>query len=174
MSLAFPLILAAAAGVGPGGFDCDVAIVEGLGSGDCTAKFGRLIDVRTGPQIAGKPTIEVRYELVRGKTVHPVETALLQRHGAGYRLLWRHRLVDASYGFGPFGSPDYAIPYHWSYDAPRRRIVVTGSRTANRRLARDGSDLKRWLAQPRGESQRLAPRFYCYSQEGRFEPCAGT
>jgi hypothetical protein len=99
------------------------------------------------------------------------ETALLQRNGAAYRLLWRHRLVDVSYGLGPWGHLGNAITYRWSYDTHRRRIAVTGFSTSSRRLETVGIDLERWLARPVGRAHRFAPRYYCQSAGAGFAPC---
>ncbi len=174
MPLALTLVLAATAGSDRlAGFDCDRAVVDGLAAGDCAAKFGKIIDARPGPRVAGHATVEVRYEPEPGKTSFQAETALLQRDGAAYRLLWRHKLVDVSYGLGPWGHLGNAITYRWSYDARRQRIAVTGYRTASRRLNAVGADLEQWLAKPPGRTHRFAPRFYCYSAGARFARCYG-
>jgi hypothetical protein len=135
-------------------FNCDTVAIEGKPVGRCEDKLGRPLSAQVGPQLNGRPTIAFKYEPDWGTNFFHLKVALLQKHNRGYRVLWSHDVVDSSGGLAHLGVTDRSSKWKWTYDARRKHIEVTGTRTVG----------NHWSA--------LKREFYCYSAKvERFARC---
>jgi hypothetical protein len=156
--LAFLASLASVAIGDPVPFDCKSAHIDGHHPQiTCGQKpfFGQF----RGPNINGRPTIEMRYATTLGTGVFAQDSALLQERAGTYHVLWSHERLEAWSGW-PF--PDGAVVYRWKYDG---RIIVTGTRTVGRTISVSE-------AKAVGRSSPLPPETYCFSEDAqRFRRC---
>lgn len=143
---------------------CDPAIRTEWSSDACAKEgLGSIDDVRPGPVIDGKRTIEVRYTTGVGTGISEHSVSLLQKSGRSYRTLWTHGFLDIS---NNLGVRNFRIRYRWNYDPKRSRMIVTGTKS------RGGAyDLATGAGA--GKSiQRLGSEVFCYSSRlGKFVRC---
>lgn len=126
--------------------------------------LGLVKQVRAGPSVAGRPTLEVIYISGYGTGILGHSVALLQFRDDRILTLWRHESHSASALFAD--QANEGLAYRWRYLEGGQRISVTGRRSRGRIVDMDRAVL-------RGRSWPLAAEMWCYrASTDRFIACA--